>query len=71
MRSHGIPAATPIAAVLLGPSLEDEARAEDPEAPRVSSLLSHPDAYVRLGATYALTCMKRPPRWRCKRLHVR
>ncbi len=32
-------------------------------APRVSSLLSHPDAYVRLGATFALTGMTRPPSW--------
>ena len=32
-------------------------------APRVSSLLSHADAYVRLGATFALTGMTRPPSW--------
>ena len=35
MRSHGIPAATLIAGVLLGPSLADEARAEGTAAPRV------------------------------------
>ncbi len=35
MRSHGIPAATLIAGVLLGTSLEDEARVEVPAAPRV------------------------------------
>ena len=32
-------------------------------APRVSSLLSHADAYVRLGATFTLSNMARPPSW--------